>query len=107
MDKSNLLLLFERPLEPIFTLKGDKKKTSFVTPPDYLNDKHKAYAAQVVSRFGESADEQVNVPQISIPPMDDLLELKRDAGFSLFIDKHRKLAARLIDIFMGFAFSVH
>lgn len=34
-DKKNLLLLFDRPQEPIFMPKGDQKK-AFAVPPEYL-----------------------------------------------------------------------
>jgi len=34
-DKKNILLLFDRPQEPVFMPKGDQKK-AFAVPPEYL-----------------------------------------------------------------------
>ncbi|KAJ8921108.1 hypothetical protein NQ315_015906 [Exocentrus adspersus] len=101
MDNAkNLLLLFERPQEPVFLPKGDKKKKVINAPTEFLNEKHKTYITTVVSRLGES-NETVPVPKISIPPMDEFLVLKRDEAFSLFIDKHRALAGKLINLFLS------
>ncbi|CAG9771864.1 unnamed protein product [Ceutorhynchus assimilis] len=99
-DKKNILLLFDRPQEPAFMPKGDQKK-AFAVPPEYLSEKYKPIGPQVTSRFGEEASEQIPVNRITIPPLGEILELPRDSNFSLFIPKHRKLAGRLIDIFLG------
>ncbi|XP_023309916.1 uncharacterized protein LOC108904736 [Anoplophora glabripennis] len=103
-DKSNFLLLFDRPQEPCFMPKGDKKCV-FDVPLDYLPDKYKSVGTVVMSRFGQSEGEdqipKIAVKQISIPPLDDVMKLRRDENFSLFIHKHRQIAARLIDIFLG------
>lgn len=64
-------------------------------------DNYQPIGTQIVNRFGENAAEKVPVTTISIPPLGDILELKRDENFSLFIPKHRKIAARLIDIYLG------
>lgn len=66
----------------------------------FQNEKHQSYSNVVVSRLGDD-NETVTVPDISIPPLDDFKILKRDEYFSLFIDKHRKLAGRLIEIFIS------
>lgn len=58
----------------------------------------------MTSRFGEEASESIAVKRISIPPLGEVLELPRDANFSLFIPKHRRIAGRLIDIFLGIFF---
>ncbi|XP_076265515.1 phenoloxidase 1-like [Rhynchophorus ferrugineus] len=99
-DKKNLLLLFDRPKEPVFMPKGDEKK-AFEVPADYLSDKYKNIGSQVTSRFGEEASSQIKVSRISIPPLGEILELARSANFSLFIPKHRRIAGKLIDIFLG------
>ncbi|XP_030746161.1 phenoloxidase 1-like [Sitophilus oryzae] len=99
-DKKDLLLLFDRPKEPVFMPKGDGKKV-FSVPVEYLNDKYKPIGAQVTNRFGDQASEQIPVSKISIPSLGEILELARDENFSLFIPKHRRIAGRLIDIFLG------
>lgn len=80
--------------------KGDQKK-AFAVPPEYLSDKYRPIGTQVTSRFGEEASESIAVKRISIPPLGEVLELARDVNFSLFIPKHRRIAGRLIDIFLG------
>ncbi|XP_060525566.1 phenoloxidase 1 [Cylas formicarius] len=99
-DKKNILLLFDRPKEPSFVSKGDQKAV-FDIPPEYLSDKYKPIGNQVVSRFGDDAGERIPVKRISIPPLGEILELPRDENFSLFLPKHRRIAGRLIDIFLG------
>lgn len=99
-DKSGILYLFDRPAEPVYVPKGDKK-VAFEIPADYLPDRYKTVATQVFNRFGEEADSKIPVKQITLPDLSVPMQLGRRDPFSLFIPAHRKLAARLIDIFMG------
>ncbi|KAF7284741.1 hypothetical protein GWI33_021611 [Rhynchophorus ferrugineus] len=99
-NKKDLLLLFDRPKEPIFIPKGDERK-AFDVPAEYLSDRYRPLGTQLANRFGEEANEVVSVSRISIPNLGEILELQRDANFSLFIPKHRLYAGRLIDIFLG------
>jgi tyrosinase len=99
-SKKNILLLFDRPREPVFIAKGSKKAV-FSVPNEYLADKYKPLGVALTNRFGEDADERIDVKKISIPPFGEILELSRDENFSLFIPKHRRIAGRLIDIFLG------
>ncbi|KAF7269758.1 hypothetical protein GWI33_017214 [Rhynchophorus ferrugineus] len=99
-DKKNLLLLFDRPKEPVFMPKGDEKKV-FDVPISYLSDKYKPIGSQVTARFGEEASEQIKVKQISMPPLGEIVDLKRDDNFSVFIPKHRRIAGKLTNIFLG------
>lgn len=64
-------------------------------------DNYKPVGVQIVNKFGADAGEKIPVSSISIPPLGEVLELARDENFSLFIPKHRRIAARLIDIFLG------
>jgi tyrosinase len=98
-DVKNLLLLLEHPQEPVFVPKGSKG-TVFDVPSEYLSDKYRPLGQAVTSRFGASTGEVIRVKKISTPPIDDILELKRDENFSLFLPKHRQLAGRLTEIFM-------
>ncbi|KAJ8926016.1 hypothetical protein NQ315_009871 [Exocentrus adspersus] len=101
--RSNLLLLFDRPQEPCFMPKGDNNSV-FDVPQDYLPEKYKPVGQVVVSRFGESEtgpNPKIPVKRISVPPLDEIQEIRRDENFSLFIPKHRKIAGRLINIFLG------
>jgi len=58
-------------------------------------------APAIVNRFADDTESKVPVKQISLPDLSVPLQLGRREPFSLFIPKHRKLAARLIDIFLG------
>uniref|UniRef100_A0A0K8VQL9 tyrosinase n=1 Tax=Bactrocera latifrons TaxID=174628 RepID=A0A0K8VQL9_BACLA len=97
-DKNNLLLLFDRPTEPVFMEKG---KAVFDVPDNFLTDRYRPISTEVQSRFGEMAEQRIPVREISIPDLRVPMSLARDAQFSLFIPAHRRIAGRLIDIFMG------
>lgn len=99
-DKQDLLLLFERPNEPIFTPKG-KDNAVFEVPDNFLTEKYQPIGAEVQSRFGDDAGKRIPVQAISQPDLRVVMQLGRQENFSHFIPKHRKIAARLIDIFMG------
>ncbi|XP_017467198.1 PREDICTED: phenoloxidase 2-like [Rhagoletis zephyria] len=98
-NKNNLLLLFDRPNEPIFMEKG--KASVFDVPDKFLTDRYRPISTEVQSRFGEKAEQRIPVRDISIPDLRIPMSLPRDAQFSLFIPAHRRIAGRLIDIFMG------
>lgn len=74
---------------------------NFVTSTNSQPENRQPVAFEVINRFGEEATEKIPVKQISLPDLSVPLQLGRRDPFSLFIPKHRKLAARLIDIFMG------
>ncbi|XP_016922311.1 phenoloxidase 1 [Apis cerana] len=99
-DKSGILYLFDRPSEPVYVPKGDNK-VAFDIPPDYLPDRYRSVATQVFNRFGDDAESKFPVKAITLPDLSIPMQLGRRQPFSLFIPAHRKIAARLIDIFMG------
>lgn len=96
-DKKNLLLLLDRPTEPVFMQKGQQGAV-FDVPGNFLTDRYKSVGADVTSRFD---GERIPVRNISIPNLTIPMSLPRDETFSLFIPRHRRIASRLIDIFMG------
>jgi tyrosinase len=97
---NNLLYLFDRPQEPVFARKGDDE-TYFSVPSDYLSDRYKTIGAEVQTRFSGNASTLINVKKIALPDMRIPFSLGRNEQFSLWIPRHRKIAGRLIDIFMG------
>lgn len=100
-DKKNLLLLFERPQEPVFIEKGPKNSV-FDVPSEFLTDRFRDIGLEVQNRFSEQANERISIrSDISIPDLKLPLTLGRHEQFSLFVPRHRRLAARLIDIFMS------
>lgn len=99
-NKRNLLLLFERKLEPVFMEKG-ANNVVFDVPNQFLSDRYKGKPG-VTDRFGEPGGERVEVKSnISMPNLRNIMALKRDENFSLFIPRHRDLAAQLVHIFIG------
>uniref|UniRef100_A0A6P7FJR2 Phenoloxidase 1-like n=1 Tax=Diabrotica virgifera virgifera TaxID=50390 RepID=A0A6P7FJR2_DIAVI len=102
--KKNVVKLFDRPKELVIMPKGDDK-TVFDVPKEYITDQYKNVGNQIVSRFGEEAEGgKIPVNTISIPPLGEILELRRDENFSLFLPKHRKIAGQLINIYIGKVF---
>lgn len=99
-DKKNLLLLFERPSEPVFTPKG-KENAVFQVPDKFLEEKYQNIGSEIQSRFGEEADVTIPVRDAGIPDLKVPSELDKQENFSLFIPKHRKLASALTDVFLS------
>ncbi|GJQ85376.1 PPO1 [Trypoxylus dichotomus] len=99
-DKRNLLLLFDRPLETVIVPKGPNQQ-AFDVPVDLLSDRYKAIGVEVSNRFSPETKSKIAVKKITPPPLGEILDLSRHANFSLFIPKHRRIAGRLINIFLG------
>ncbi|XP_068145500.1 phenoloxidase 2 [Drosophila tropicalis] len=99
-DKNNLLLLFEHPNEPVFLSKG-KKPTVFDVPDSFLTDRYRPISNEVQTRAGENVEQRIPVREISVPDLRIPMSLGRNENFSLFIPRHRRIAGRLIDIFMN------
>uniref|UniRef100_A0A1A9WK12 tyrosinase n=1 Tax=Glossina brevipalpis TaxID=37001 RepID=A0A1A9WK12_9MUSC len=99
-DRNDLLLLFEHPNEPVFMEKG-RTVTVFDVPDKFLTDRYRPIGAEVQTRFGERAEKRIPVKDITLPDLRVPLSLGRNEQFSLFIPRHRQIAGRLIDIFMG------
>lgn len=99
-NKRHLLLLFERPCEPVFMAKG-KNKVKFDIPSHLLTDRYRGNP-EIQERFGEDAGERIPVrSNISIPNLKVPMSLGREESFSLLIPRHRRIAAHLINIFMS------
>ncbi|XP_017877241.2 phenoloxidase 1-like [Ceratina calcarata] len=99
-DRSGILYLFVRPTEPVYVPKGDKKVV-FDIPSHYLPEKHRLRHSELFSHFHDSTVSKIKIKQITLPDLRIPMQLDRRQPFSLFIPRHRKIAARLIDIFMG------
>ncbi|PZC75388.1 hypothetical protein B5X24_HaOG206118 [Helicoverpa armigera] len=98
--KKNLLLFFDRPSEPCFMQKGDEKAV-FEIPDHYYPDKYKQLTSTISNRFGGDAGRAIPVRNIALPNLALPMELPYNDQFSLFVPKHRVMAGKLIDIFMG------
>lgn len=99
--KENLLLLFDRPQEPVFVEKGPKRAV-FDVPSAFLTDRFKDIGVDIQNKFSETAGERIPVrDDFPVPDLKLPLTLGRHEQFSLFIPRHRELAAKLIEAFMS------
>ncbi|XP_022120686.2 phenoloxidase subunit 1 isoform X1 [Pieris rapae] len=99
-SKNNLLLFFDRPTEPCFMQKGENKEV-FQLPDNYYPEKYKSSSNVLADRFGNDATKTIPIRNIALPDLSLPQQLPYNSQFSLWIEKHRKMAAKLIDIFMG------
>ncbi|XP_055859174.1 phenoloxidase 2-like [Episyrphus balteatus] len=99
-NKNNLLLLFDRPQEPVFMGKG-KDGSVFDVPDKFLTDRYKPIGSEIQSKFGGPSGKRIPVKDISVPDLRIVTSLGRDEQFSLFIPRHRRIAGRLIDILVS------
>ncbi|KAL7300486.1 hypothetical protein TKK_0006488 [Trichogramma kaykai] len=99
MEKS-LLLLFDRPYEPVYVPKGENR-ISFDIPSNYLPERYKDIGDRILNRFGNDALSSVPIKNIAIPDLSVPLSLSRRETFSHFLPAHRKMATRLTELFMG------
>lgn len=99
-DKDNLLLLFQKPLEPLFTLK-DNGKTKIELPEEYYTDRYKKIGSNILtSRLSDDVEKTVTVEYVDLPDLSFAESLGKTTGFSLFNQKHKDIAAQLTKIFM-------
>lgn len=84
----------------MFVEKGPKKAV-FDVPSKFLTDRFRNIGTEVQTRFIEDAEERIPVKDIPIPDLTIPLSLGRHEEFSLFIPRHRRIAATLIDMFMS------
>ncbi|XP_067015035.2 phenoloxidase 2 [Anabrus simplex] len=103
-DKNTLLYLMDRPLEPLFYAKGANKEVLFQVPSEYLSDQYRPFASDLENRFGAQSEPgatAVNIPSMSLPDLSLPKRLRRDELFSTFVPLHRKMAERLVEVFLG------
>ncbi|KAK7874024.1 hypothetical protein R5R35_013428 [Gryllus longicercus] len=116
--KESILLLFERPYEPIYFPKGPNGIV-LRPPPELLSNREREVVDSLPSRFGPptttvavaglpaepSTPVSLVPPAPGEPPLPDAIlnarELPRLANFSVFVPWHRRLAGGLIELFMA------
>lgn len=76
--RKNLLLLYDRPREPIFMGKG---KSAFDMPDNYLTDRYRPIGVEIQNRFGEYAEERIPVRGIALPDLRIPMSLGRQEQF--------------------------
>ncbi|XP_058983168.1 phenoloxidase 2 [Musca domestica] len=99
-NKKALELLFDRPLEPVFTARDDGKAV-FDLPESFYNEQYSDVKDDIGSRFGDGFEIRIPVRDLQKKP--DLRfaqRLGKHSQFSLFNRVHQEIAARLIEIFL-------
>ncbi|XP_058835187.1 phenoloxidase 1-like [Topomyia yanbarensis] len=99
-DKTSLLALLQRPLEPAFLPKDDGK-TVLIIPEEYMSDRYRPLTTDIQSRLTGGADVEIPVRNVGIPDIAFAEVIDRRGAFSLFIEKHRDIAGRLINLFLS------
>lgn len=92
-------LLFQRPNEPLFTVK-DNGKAVFELPPDFYTERYKTIGATLSSRLGEDVERTIRLRQISPPNVDFAQAVHIRGPFSLFNRTHQQVAGQLIQVFL-------
>ncbi|KAK7790028.1 hypothetical protein R5R35_006635 [Gryllus longicercus] len=98
-DRANLQYLFDRPVEPLYFAKGENEDVTFKLPPSYVPRRYQNKATELSNRFAGGTT--IEVPAINVPDISLPMQLGRREHFSMFIPYHRRMARRLVEIFMG------
>lgn len=98
----NLLLLFDRPREPIFLPKGDRKMI-FVLPQNFYIDNYRGDLEPIKQWIDkENLDQKIMVKELKkMPDMRNLTQIGPEDNFSFFYEKHRQVAAQLVSLFLN------
>ncbi|XP_022227535.2 phenoloxidase 2 [Drosophila obscura] len=100
-DLKALELLFQRPLEPVFTSR-DQGKVVFELPDSFYTDRYRNDSVAVSNRFSQDVDLKIPVQElVNKPNLAFAKKLGRKNQFSLFNDRHREIASQLITLYMG------
>ncbi|XP_017124982.1 phenoloxidase 2 [Drosophila elegans] len=100
-DLKALELLFQRPLEPVFTTR-DSGRTVLELPDSFYTDRYRNDTEEVGNRFSKDVDLKIPIQELaSVPNLDFTKKLGPKNQFSLFNDRHREIASQLITLFMG------
>ncbi|KAL1382273.1 hypothetical protein pipiens_013261 [Culex pipiens pipiens] len=95
-----LLALLQRPLEPTFYPK-DNGTTVIDLPDSYFTERYRPIGESLQNRFGNDAENRIAVRNVGTPNITFAEAIDRRGGFSLFNEKHRKIAGDLIALFSG------
>lgn len=97
-NRNDLLLLFQKPTEPLFTPKDDGK-TSIDIPSEFYTDRYRPIGDTLSTRFGDEATNKVVLkPLKTYPDLSFASTLSKNGGFSLFNQTHKDMAGKLIQI---------
>ncbi|KAH8307248.1 hypothetical protein KR044_008442, partial [Drosophila immigrans] len=99
-DLKALELLFQRPLEPVFTTR-DKGKTVFDLPESFYTDRYRNNTEEVANRFSFNVQTRIPLRELtSVPNLDFAAKLGKKDQFSLFNTRHREIASQVIKLYI-------
>lgn len=98
-DIKAMQLLFQRPLEPIFTSR-DNGKAAFDVPDSFYTDRYSGAGIELQSRFGDDVEVKIPLRDITKPNLDFAQQISKKQTFDLFSDKHKRIAGQLIKMFL-------
>ncbi|XP_049851220.1 phenoloxidase 1-like isoform X2 [Schistocerca gregaria] len=92
--------LLERLNEPVSVRKGINRTIVYKVPMEYLTDRFQGL--ELIDRSDLTVGvEEVDIKPITLPNISTAMELDWKATFSIFLPKHQKCAAQLMEIFLG------
>ncbi|GLH09004.1 Phenoloxidase subunit 1 [Gryllus bimaculatus] len=97
--KTHLQLMFDRPAEPLFVLKGQRRDFQFDIPEEFVNTRFKKTQRKIQKQAGANIlkIKKLDVlPDISFPK-----QLGRREQFSHFVPKHRQMTKQLVQMLMN------
>ncbi|XP_068144854.1 phenoloxidase 2 [Drosophila tropicalis] len=99
-DLKALELLFQRPLEPVFTTR-DQGKTVLELPDSFYTDRYRNDADDVSNRFSQNVELKIPIQELARKPnLDFAKKLTLKNQFSLFNSNHQEIAGKLIQLFL-------
>ncbi|KAL7737730.1 hypothetical protein ACLKA6_006121 [Drosophila palustris] len=99
-DLKALELLFQRPLEPVFTTR-DQGKTVFDLPESFYTDRYSNNTEEVANRFSQNVETRIPLRELAQKPnLAFAKKLGKKAQFSLFNTQHREIASQLIQLYI-------
>lgn len=99
-DVEAIILMFDRPLEPLLMPKGTYANWVFDLPDVFLKNRHRNLSVKIKKRFARKGVQPIVVKNTTIPDISIPLQISRFESFSLLLPKHKEIAGKLIDIFM-------
>jgi len=100
-DLKALELLFQRPLEPVFTTR-DQGKTVFDLPESFYTDRYSNNTVEVANRFSQNVETRIPLRDLAKKPnLDFTKKLGKKDQFSLFNTQHKEIASQLIALYIA------
>lgn len=96
---AGLSLLFRRANEPVFATRHGS--VGFSVPKNFLSSRFQDLQ-EAPSLGTYSIQNKIELLEITPPNLDFALAIPREGGFSLFNEKHKEIAGRLITLFMTY-----